>query len=138
MGIVLVQTGATDAMTSVMFGWMTPLVTTRVGAVLTTYWTAFGYHLFLGSEISMLSTSMTPLLKFAQTNQLNPVAIGLIWTFAGACKVFVYQSTIVMIGYSYGYFEARDIVKFGAMIAVVESIVMVLVSLFYWPLIGLG
>ncbi|HND20093.1 MAG TPA: SLC13 family permease [Acidobacteriota bacterium] len=138
MGEVLVKTGATEALTTILFGWMTPLMTSPLSAVLTTFWTAFVYHLFLGSEISMLSTSMTPLLQFAQSHHLNAVAIGLIWTFAGACKVFVYQSTIVMIGYSYGYFEARDIVKFGAVIAVVESIIMVLVSLFYWPLIGLG
>jgi len=42
------------------------------------YWTAFVYHIFLASEVSMLGTSIPPLMKFALAHGLNPLAMGMI------------------------------------------------------------
>ena len=33
----------------------------------------------------------------------------MIWTFAAGGKLFAYQSGVLIVGYSYGYFEARDL-----------------------------
>jgi hypothetical protein len=44
---------------------------------------------------------------------------------------------VLIVGYSYGYFAARDLVCMGACLTVVEFVVLVFLVPFYWPLIGL-
>jgi di/tricarboxylate transporter len=43
-----------------------------------------------------------------------------------------------VVGYSYGYFDARDMLKIGFTLTVVESIILLLLVPLYWPWIGLG
>jgi len=43
----------------------------------------------------------------------------------------------VITGYSYGYFQGRDVLKVGAVLTVIESAILLLLVPFYWPLIGL-
>jgi len=137
MGNVLVTTKALDVLTNVMFAWMTPLVTNVYSSTLVLYWTAFVYHIFLASEISMLGTSIPLLMQFARTHDLNPLSLGMVWTFAAGGKIFVYQSGVMVVGYSYGYFETKDMFKVGAWLTVVESIILLFLVPFYWPLIGI-
>ncbi len=75
------------------------------------YWTGFLYHIFLASEISMLGTSMPLLMQFAATHGLNALKLGMIWVFASGGKIFVYQSGVLIVGYAYGYFRPRDILR---------------------------
>jgi di/tricarboxylate transporter len=63
--------------------------------------------------------------------------LGLIWTFAAGGKLFDYQSGVLIVGYSYGYFEPRDLVRMGAWLTIVEFVILVLLVPFYWPLIGI-
>lgn len=137
MGNVLVQTKALDAMTAVMFGWMRPLINNAYSIAVVPYWTAFFYHFFLGSEISMLATSMPPLLNFAMANGIHPLPIAMVWAFAAGGKLFAYQSGVLVAGYSYGYFEAKDLLRVGICLTVLESLVLLLIVPFYWPLIGI-
>jgi solute carrier family 13 (sodium-dependent dicarboxylate transporter), member 2/3/5 len=137
MGNVLVQTKALDAMTAIMFDWMRPWVTNVYLIVLVPYWTAFCYHIFLGNEISMLATSMPPLLNFAKSSGIHPLPIAMVWAFASGGKLFVYQSGVMVTGYSYGYFKAVDLLRVGICLTVVESLVLLLLVPFYWPLIGI-
>ena len=137
MGNVLVSTKALDVLTNFMFAWMTPLVTNVYSSTLVLYWTAFVYHIFLASEISMLGTSIPLLMQFARSHDLNPLALGMVWTFAAGGKIFVYQSGVMVVGYSYGYFETKDMFKVGAWLTVVESIILLFLVPFYWPLIGI-
>src|SRR5207237_6795174 len=99
------------------------------------YWTAFVYHIFLASEISMLGTSIPLLMKFAIEKGLNPLALGMVWTFAAGGKIFVYQSGVMIVGYSYGYFETKDMLKVGIWLTIVESIILMILVPFYWPLL---
>jgi len=85
----------------------------------------------------MLATSVPPLLNFAKSNGLPALPLGLIWAFAAGGKIFVYQSGVMVTGYSYGYFEARDMFRVGICLTIVESLVLLLVVPFYWPLIGI-
>ena len=78
------------------------------------YWTAFVYHIVIGDEISMLATSLPMLMNYAKTAGLDPLAIGMVWTFSAGGKIFLYQSAVLVVGYSYGYFTARDLFKVGA------------------------
>jgi solute carrier family 13 (sodium-dependent dicarboxylate transporter), member 2/3/5 len=137
LGRVLIQTKALAVLTGAMFGWMAPLITNKFTAVIVPYWTALGYHLLLGNELSMLSTSILPLVQFAQLHHFDPVALGMLWTFASGGKIFVYQSAVMIVGYSYGYFDARDMLRVGGFLCLVEAVLLLIVVPFYWPLLGL-
>lgn len=137
MGEVLLQTKALDAMTTVMFSWMGSQITNIYTLASIPYWTAFLYHIFLGNEISMLATSVPPLMHFALSSGLPSLPLGMVWVFAAGGKIFVYQSGVMVTGYSYGYFEARDLFRVGLCLSLIESLVLLLIVPFYWPLIGI-
>jgi sodium-dependent dicarboxylate transporter 2/3/5 len=138
MGKVLIATKALDVLTGALFTWMEPLVKSVYSSTLVLYWTAFVYHIFLASEVSMLGTSVPPLMNFAIKHGLNPLALGMIWTFAAGGKLFVYQSAVMIVGYSYGCFNGRDVMRIGICLSIVESILLLVLVPFYWPLIGIG
>jgi len=137
MGEVLNQTKALSLLTNFVFAWMEPLLSNVFVTTLVLYWTGFVYHFFLASEISMLGTSMPLLMNFAKAHSFNPLLLGMIWSFAAGGKIFVYQSAVMMVGYSYGYFQAKDLLRIGFLLTVVESIILMLLVAFYWPVIGI-
>src|SRR5579872_4417559 len=96
-----------------MSRWMAPLFPNFIDGTAVLYWTAFVYHLFLGSELSMLSTSVPAIVQFALNRGINPLAAAMVWTFAASAQIFVYQSGVLILGYSYGYFEPKDLLKIG-------------------------
>lgn len=138
MSSVLVESGALNLLTELMTRVLSPLFSNSIEATAVLYWSAAVYHLFLGSELSMLSTSMPAVIHFAAANNLNPVASGMVWTFAASAQVFVYQSAVLILGYSYGYYEPKDLFKIGGTLAVVEFLILMLLVMLYWPLIGLA
>jgi di/tricarboxylate transporter len=138
LGEVLVNTRAMEVLTGGMFAWMNSVITNNSTFCVAAYWTGFAYHLFAGSGIAMMSTSVPPLVNLAQSHGLDPLPIAMIWAFSGAAKIFVYQSSTLILGYSYGYFSGRDLFRFGAWMTVIEFAVLFLLVTFYWPLIGLG
>jgi sodium-dependent dicarboxylate transporter 2/3/5 len=137
MGTVLGATKGLEAVTSVVFGWMQPLMTTALASTVVLYWTAFAYHIVLSSDVAMLSTSVPLLMDFAKTHGFNPLMFGMIWTFASAGKIFVYQSAVLIVGYSYGFFTTRDLLRMGLLLTLVEFVAVVLTVTLYWPLIGI-
>jgi solute carrier family 13 (sodium-dependent dicarboxylate transporter), member 2/3/5 len=137
MGEVLIQTKGLSLLTDFMFAWMEPLLSSVVVSTIVLYWTGFVYHFFLASEISMLGTSMPMLMNFAKSHGFSPLQLGMIWSFAASGKIFVYQSGVLTVGYSYGYFQAKDLLRIGFYLTVIESIILLLLVPFYWPLIGI-
>lgn len=138
LGEVLAATRGLAVLTDVMFAWMEPLLEgARWSMSLVLYWTAFAYHLFLGDEISMLATSMPLLMTYAREHGLDPLFVGMVWTFGAGGKIFVYQSAPLVVGYSYGYFTVRDMLRVGLALTVVESVVLALLVPLYWPLLGI-
>jgi solute carrier family 13 (sodium-dependent dicarboxylate transporter), member 2/3/5 len=137
MGTVLEVTKGLEVLTNYMFAWMAPHLTSILATTVVMYWTAFLYHFLLASEISMLGTSIPLVMEFAKSHAMDPLWLGMIWTFAAGGKLFAYQSGVLIVGYSYGYFAARDLVRMGALLTIVEFVVLVLLVQFYWPLIGL-
>jgi sodium-dependent dicarboxylate transporter 2/3/5 len=137
MGTVLSATKGLTVLTNYMFAWMQPYMTNILTTTVVLYWSAFVYHFLLASEISMLGTSIPLVMEFAKSHGMHPLLLGMIWTFAAGGKLFAYQSGVLIVGYSYGYFAARDLVRMGAALTVVEFIVLMLLVPFYWPLIGL-
>jgi sodium-dependent dicarboxylate transporter 2/3/5 len=137
MGHVLLETGALNVLTDAVFGWMRPLVTNAWSSALVLYWAAFLLHIPLGDEVSLLATSIPVLMNFARAHSLDPLALGMIWTFGAGGKLFVYQSGVLVVGYSYGCFTARDMLKVGAVLTVVESLILLLLVPLYWPMLGI-
>lgn len=137
MGNVLEATHGLSLLATGVFHWIQPVLTNPFSITAVLYWTAFLYHFLLGSEISMLATSIPLVLEYAKTHGLDPLQLGLIWTFAAGGKLFAYQSAVLVVGYSYGYFEARDLMKMGAWMTLIEFVILMLLVPFYWPLIGL-
>ena len=135
---VLVQTKALDVITSVLFEWMKPHITGTWVSTMVLYWSAFLYHIVIGNEIAMLSTSLPILMTYAREHSINPLTLGMIWTFGAGPKVFIYESAVLVVGYSYGYFSNKDMLKVGAILSVVTAIILLLLVPFYWPLIGIG
>src|SRR5205823_2980375 len=81
MSEVLIRTKSLDFLTSIVFSWLTPFVDNVFSATLALYWTAFVYHIFTGQEVAMLGISLPPLMEFAKSHHLNPLSVGMIWTF---------------------------------------------------------
>ncbi len=134
---VLADTGALRMLTSGMVGWMTALITGPASSALVLYWAAFGYHLLLGAQNLLVTATLPPVVSLGQSLGLSPVVVGMIWIFGTAGKIFPYQSGVLMVGYSYGYFDGRDLMKVGILLAILESIILLMLVPFYWPLVGL-
>jgi solute carrier family 13 (sodium-dependent dicarboxylate transporter), member 2/3/5 len=136
MGTVLDVTKGIDLLTNVVFTSIQPYLTNLFYTTVVMYWAGFVYHFFLASEISMLGTSIPLVMNFAKAQGMSPLLLGMIWTFSAGGKLFAYQSGVLIVGYSYGYFEARDLVRIGWWLTVVEFLVLVVLVQVYWPLIG--
>jgi anion transporter len=137
MAQVLIVTKGLDLLTNIMFAWMQPLMTGNFTSTVVLYWAAFFYHILLSSDIAMLGTSMPLLMNFAKTHGFNPLTLGMIWVFGSGGKIFVYQSAVLIVGYSFGYFRARDLLRIGLLLTLIEFIAILLIVPFYWPLIGI-
>jgi solute carrier family 13 (sodium-dependent dicarboxylate transporter), member 2/3/5 len=138
MGSVLEATKGIDLLTHLVFTSIQPYLTSLLSTTIILYWAGFVYHFFLASEISMLATSIPLVVNFAKTEGMSPLLLGMIWTFAAGGKLFAYQSGVLIVGYSYGYFEARDLLRLGWWLTLVEFAILLLLVQVYWPLIGIS
>jgi anion transporter len=137
MGNVLMATKTLDFLTGAIVVWLHPLVVNSFTASLVLYWSGCVYHVFLGDEVAMLSTSIPIIMKFAHANGMNPLFAGMVWTLSAGGRIFVYQSAVLVVGYSYGSFTAKDMFRIGVFLTVVESLLLLVFAPLYWPLIGI-
>jgi di/tricarboxylate transporter len=135
---VLAQSKALDVLTTILFNWIEPFIGTGWVSTFVLYWAAFLYHIVIGNEIAMLATSIPPLMAYAKQHGIDPLTLGMIWTFGAGPKLFMYESAVLVVGYSYGYFDNKDMLKVGAVLSIVTAIILMLLVPLYWPLIGLG
>ena len=136
-GDILRETGALKLITDAAFGWLEPFVDSPWTAIPVLYWTGFVYHIFLGDEISMLATSLPVLMQFAHTHNVDPLTLGMIWTFGAGGKIFIYQTAVLVVGYSFGCFTPKDMLKMGLALTLIEFVLLLLIVPFWWPMIGL-
>jgi solute carrier family 13 (sodium-dependent dicarboxylate transporter), member 2/3/5 len=138
MANILTATHALATLAALLGTWHDALLSNAWRATLTLYWGGFLYHFLVGSEFTMVSTLLPVFLHVAATQDYNVVAMGMLWVFAGGGKLFVYQNTGLILGYSYGFFQANDLLKVGAVLTVVEGLLILMLVTLYWPLIGLS
>jgi di/tricarboxylate transporter len=86
----------------------------------------------------MLATSIPVLMQAAHTHGVDPLMLGMVWTFGAGGKIFLYQTAVLVVGYSYGYFTPKDMFRMGFALTVIEFFLLLLVVPFWWPLIGIG
>jgi solute carrier family 13 (sodium-dependent dicarboxylate transporter), member 2/3/5 len=138
MGNVLLESNTLPLVTERLIGWMQPLLNNPISYALTLYLGGFFYHFIFANRQTMLITSLPVLLVFAKAQGLNPVALALLWTIGGGGGLFIYQSGVYVVGYSYGYFQAKDFFKLGVALTITQGALLLLLVRFYWPLIGLN
>jgi sodium-dependent dicarboxylate transporter 2/3/5 len=136
-GDILRESGALKLITDAAFGWLEPFVDSPWTSIPVLYWTGFVYHIFMGDEISMLATSLPVLMQFARAHGVDPLTLGMIWTFGAGGKIFIYQTAVLVVGYSFGCFTPRDMFRMGLALTVIEFIFLLLIVPFWWPIIGL-
>ena len=117
---------------------MQPLLSGPISYTLTLYLGGFLYHFIFANRQSMLITSLPVLLVFGKAQGLDLVSLALIWTIGGGGGLFIYQSGVYVVGYSYGYFQAKDFFKLGLALTLIQGALLVLLVKFYWPYIGLN
>ena len=61
----------------------------------------------------------------------------MIWTFGAGGKIFIYQTAVLVVGYSFDCFTPKDTFKVGLALTVIEFFALLLVVPFWWPMIGL-
>ncbi|OFW42750.1 MAG: hypothetical protein A3J28_01285 [Acidobacteria bacterium RIFCSPLOWO2_12_FULL_60_22] len=138
MAEVLRETKALEWMANAMFGFLAPYIDNVLHSTLILYWSAFVAHLVLASETSMIAVSMPMVMQFALDNNLDPLAMGMVWSFATGGKLFIYQSLVLIAGYSFGCFNARDVFRIGLFFLITQSILLLVLVPLYWPLLGIG
>ena len=138
MAEVLGETKALDVLASSLFSFLGPYINNVMHSTLILYWAAFAAHLVLASETSMIAVSMPLVMRFALQNHLNPLALGMVWSFATGGKLFIYQSLVLIAGYTFGCYGAKDVFKIGLFFLIIQSLLMLLIVPIYWPLIGIG
>ena len=138
MGNVLTHTHALNVLTQSYVEHIGPLLSSAFYSSITLYWGGILYHLLLANNQSMLSTSLPLLLQITDGHGYNPIALGLVWSFAGGANLFVYQSSVLVLGYSYGYFTTRDLLKVSVVLTIVEGLLLMALVPLYWPLVGLN
>ena len=135
---VLAETKALDVLTTILLNGIQPFIGTSWMSTMVLYWAAFVYHIVIGNEIAMLATSIPPLMNYAKQHAIDPLALGMIWTFGAGPKIFMYESAVLVVGYSYGYFDSKDLFKVGAILSIVTALILLLLVPLYWPIIGIG
>jgi di/tricarboxylate transporter len=137
MAGVLIQTGALSSIAQTLVGHLEPVLASPFYSAVALYWSGICYHILLANNQSMLSTSLPLLLQITESQNYNPISVGLLWAFAGGGNLFVYQSSVLVFGYSYGYFTAKDLLKIGCVLTIIEGVLLMFLVPIYWPMIGL-
>ena len=136
MAEVMRETKALDVVAGSLFRFLGPYIHDVMHSTVILYWAAFLAHLVLASETSMIAVTMPLVMNFAVKNHLSPLALGMVWSFATGGKLFIYQSLVLIAGYSFGSFNAKDVFKVGLFFLITQSLLMLIIVPYYWPLIG--
>jgi di/tricarboxylate transporter len=75
-------------------------------------------------------------MEYSKSHGLDPLWIGMVWSFAAGGKLFAYQSAVLVVGYAYGYFRHTDLIKIGGLLTILEFFALALCAALWWPLFG--
>lgn len=138
MGAVLVEANVLPLLTHRLVRLLEPFIHNSFAYTAALYVAAFTYHFIFANRQTMLVTSLPLLLGFGAAHGLNAVPLALLWTIGGGGGLFVYQSGVYVLGYSYGCFDAKDFLKVGLLLTLVQALALTLLVPYYWPAIELN
>jgi anion transporter len=138
MGGALRETQALDVLANSVFGWISPLISGTFDSALILYWVAFASHLILASQTANIAVTMPVVMNYADANGLNALGVGLIWSFSAAGKLFIYQSLVLIAGYTFNCYSGRDVFRISGFFLILDWVLLILMAGFYWPLLGIG
>jgi len=91
------------------------------------------------SNAAVVSVMMPVGLALAASNNLSPEAATLAIALpSGLAYMMPMGTPATAIAYSSGFIPMRNFVKYGLMMIIISLIAFILVTRFYWPLIGLN
>ena len=137
MGGALRETQALDVMANSVFGFISPLIQSTFDSALILYWVAFASHLILASQTANIAVTMPVLMNYADANGLDALGVGLIWSFAAAGKLFIYQSLVLIAGYTFNCYSGKDVLRISAFFLILDWILLLGMAGLYWPLLGI-
>ncbi|PON12298.1 hypothetical protein C2W62_40335 [Candidatus Entotheonella serta] len=137
MATVLTSTQALDLVADAILHWGEMLFSNGIIASQALYWGGFLYHFVAGGEHTMISSLLPVLLQISESQNYSPVFVGLVWDYSVSSYLFVYQSPVLVLAYSFGHFTIKDLIKVGFLFTLIQSILLILLVHFYWPLIGI-
>ena len=119
-----------------LFGWtagLSPLVLMFIMALTMTILINAAANATLGI-IAVVITAFTPLVL---ANGMNPSLILLPAMYLGSCTTVLGVQTNVVLTYQHGYWDMKDPIKPGLITMLVWTVIVVLVSYFVGPMIGM-
>jgi anion transporter len=137
MGGALRETQALDVMASSVFGFVSPMIQNTFDSALVLYWVAFASHLILASQTANIAVTMPVLMNYADANGLDALGVGLVWSFSAAGKLFIYQSLVLIAGYTFHCYNGKDVLRISAFFLIVDWVLLLGMAALYWPLLGI-
>lgn len=138
MGGALRETHALDLLSNSVFGFVSPMIHSTFSSAVVLYWVAFASHLILASQTANIAVTMPVLMNYADANGLDALGVGLIWSFSAAGKLFIYQSLVLIAGYTFNCYSGKDVLRISAFFLILDWVLLILMAQFYWPLLGIG
>lgn len=98
---------------------------------------SMGLHLLTGDVASSMSVTVPTLSAYAGSFGFSPAVFAFIaYVASWEQYLFPFQNAGVLMAYGYGYFTAKDLLKFGLALTVVIPLGLLLFALPYWQAIG--
>ena len=119
-----------------LFGWAHGLHPFLI-ILISTFIMCFMINAFANATIGIVGVVIVALTPFVMANGLNPTIALLPAMFFGSHTVVLGVQTNVVLTYHYGYWEMKDPVKPGLVIALVWTVLLSIVAYFIGPLMGM-
>ena len=95
-------------------------------------------RLGMSNMTGAVATLLPLLITVAKGIGINPVWLGMICVMSSCVACFFpAQSANCLFSYGFGFYNNRDLLRFGLLLFPLFATVLVLFSLFYWPLVTL-
>ena len=83
------------------------------------------------------ATLLPILITVAQGININPVWLGMVCVLSTCISYFFpAQAASTLFPYKFGYYEAKDLLRFGLILFPICATILSLFAVYYWPLVG--
>ena len=119
-----------------LFGWAHGLPPLFI-MLIATFAMAFMINACANATIGIIGVVTVAFTPLVLANGLNPTIVLMPAMFMGSCTTVLGVQTNVVLTYHYGYWDMKDPIKPGLVIAVMWTVILTLVAYFFGPLFGM-